>query len=378
MEPKFLKFDTVQNPDTGRTLEYVDKKPCVAMLVVSNDGTKGLFVKQYRAGSKDYIYEVVAGVIEDDQEPIDAVYAELRQEVGVGKEDIEKIDFLGSFYSSVGWTNEKAFLYVIRLKQDFKHKEQQLDEGEHLTYHWVDMRDNVKFAKMYADGTMPIKTALCMNYYALDIMIEKTAKKKKVCIFGGSFNPVTNLHMSMAERVMDELEVDRFIFEPVGDMYEKGDLVSARDRHNMLRAAVQYADRRGMQVGGFEMNEIVQPTTARTLEHYQNEFPDAEIYFMIGSDNLKQISSWANHEELLEKYKMVCIQREGDANIYQDIVLRDPYLSKHSKNIHIIYENATNNISSTKVRSLIKAGKSINWLVPKPVKELIEAKGLYK
>lgn len=373
VSPKFLNVKSLMNPDTNKQLEYVDKKRCVVVFVMDNEIENALFVKQYRAGSKSHIYESVAGVVEDYQTPFEAMLAELSQEVGIHEEDISNYENLGDFYSSVGWTNEIATLYSVILKKDFTHHHQELDDGESLTYEWV----NLKNIDKLWDGPIPIKTALALNYITKLIM-DKRFSIKKLCIFGGSFNPVTNLHMSMAERVIDELGIDKFIFEPVGDKYEKDSIISAKDRYNMLLDAVDYSENEHLAVGNFEMNEIVQPTTFKTLMHYKELYPNYKIYFMVGSDNLKLISKWADNNELLSNFNIVCIQREGDENIYQEIILNDPYLSKYSKNIHIIYENATNNISSTKVRSLVKANKSINWLVPKPVKNYIQTNNLYK
>lgn len=372
MTPKFLKFDNLENPTTGRMLEYVDKKACILTFVTNFKRDKALFVKQFRVGSKSEIYECVAGVIEEGQTPEDALYAELRQEVGVSKDDIFKVDYLGQFYSSVGWTNELAHIYVVQLKEEFVHKEQQLDEEEALTYKWIDIKD---CTKLWGNGPIPIKTALALNHFTLTF--QQKTHKQKICIFGGSFNPVTNLHMSMAERVIDELNIDKFIFEPVGDKYEKHDIIPSKDRYNMLTKAIEDAQNPKLEVGSYEISQFVQPTTMHTLTHYREIYPDAEIYFMVGSDNLKLISGWANNETLLKDFQLVCIQREGDDNIYQDIILNDIYLSKHHKQIHILYENATNNISSTKVRNLVKANKSITWLVPPKVKKYINENNLY-
>lgn len=160
--PKFLKCKTITNPDTNRTLEYIDKRPCVAVLVMDHEMEKVLLVKQYRAGCKGHIYEVVAGVVEPDQQPLDALFAELRQEVGIEQLDINDIYELGSFYSSVGWTNEIAHLYIVKLKPGFKQLEQQLDEGECLSYEWVKAEE---LMTLFKEEPIPIKTAMLIQSF---------------------------------------------------------------------------------------------------------------------------------------------------------------------------------------------------------------------
>lgn len=382
---RFLQIKNVVNPDTSKILEYVDKRPSVIALVVDHTKTKGLFVKQYRAGSQSHILECPAGVIDEEftdgcihEVAKKAMLRELREEVGLEEEDIEEFRYISKNFASVGWTNEYSFLYIVVLKEHFELKEQILDAGEKLTYEWMDIDS---FEGEFDDGRpIPIKTALLLQTFRYEeLKLQKTEQKKmRLCIFGGSFNPVTNLHMSMAERIIDELDIDLFIFEPVGDKYEKDELISSRERHEMLELAIQDAENPKLQVGSYEMNQFIQPTTMATLSHYKEIYPDAEIFFMVGSDNLKKISGWANNENLLTNFQMVCIQREGDENIYQEIILNDIYLSRQHKRIHIIYENATNNISSTKVRNLIKSKKSITWLVPPSVKRYILEHGLYE
>ena len=162
MEPKFLKFNTVLNPDTGRILEYVDKRPCVVGMIVDAELKRALMVKQFRAGVQDYIYEFPAGVIEEHQTPLDALFAEVRQEVGIDKDDMSLIAYVGHYLSSVGWTTEDAHLYFVQLKPDYKHLEQQLDEEESVTYEWVNIDE---IDKLYKKTAVPIKTAMLLNYY---------------------------------------------------------------------------------------------------------------------------------------------------------------------------------------------------------------------
>lgn len=161
-EPNFLKVNKLQNPDTDRTLEYVDKRPCVAALICDNHCNRVLMVRQYRAGSRSHIHEVIAGVIEPEQDALDALFAEMRQEVGIAKTDIASIDDLGTYYSSVGWTNEIAHLYIVRLKENFTHLEQELDNEECLSYIWVHAKD---LMSLYKGNPIPIKTAKLIDEF---------------------------------------------------------------------------------------------------------------------------------------------------------------------------------------------------------------------
>lgn len=377
--PNFLKIKKIINPDTGKTLEYVDKKQCVIGLVLNHDATKALFVKQYRAGCASPIYECPAGVVDDGELAEDAMIRELREECGIKEQDVDSIKYLNSYYSSVGWTNEMASMFLITLRQDFIHAEQQLDEDESLTYTWFEFNKELPH-ELWKNTPAPIKSAFLVEMVLSRMeLMKQTDKtdKPKICIFGGAFNPVTNLHMSMAERVIEEFNIEHFIFEPVNDNYNKAGLVDSEYRVRMLNDAVKFADNPHILVGDYEVSQLVQPTTCQTLDAYSKMYKNHDIYCVVGSDNLKKMSSWESGEDLLKKYHVVCIQREGDDNIYQDIIIQDELLSRYSNKIHVIYENTTNNISSTKVRALAKAGKSIKWLVPKPVAKYIKDYKIY-
>lgn len=157
--PNFLKISKSENPTTGHVLEQVDKRPAVAIMVTDDTGERGIFVKQYRTGCKNYIWECPAGVVEPDQTPVEAVYAELRQEIGLEKEDIKELVKVKGVYASVGWTDEIKHLYIAYVNPDVQLKEQQLDEGEALTYEWKTFKE---IEEDPLNKIMPISTLLLM------------------------------------------------------------------------------------------------------------------------------------------------------------------------------------------------------------------------
>ena len=391
--PNFLKVSKFENPTTGRTLECIDKPEACLMLVTTEDMEEAIFVRQYRAGCRDTIYECPAGVVDPNMTPLDTVYKELREEIGLYEEDIKKVQYLGKYYSSVGWTSEICHLYIIVVDRDVEFHEQTLDEGENLTYEWLPIA-HVKDIQT----TMPIKTALVLNYIieckshrtisekleTLETLMrdfkDSTKPKKRICMFGGSFNPLTNMHMAAAQRAIDELKLDKLIFMPVNSNYESkhDELISGADRINMIQGAISDSSvSEKFEVSDYEVNCISQPSTLETLRHLQSQYPDADIYFLIGSDNLKTISTWKGSTEILDEFQLIVTQRE-DTNIFQNVVLANKYLSTHSDSIHIIPEYVTSNISSTTVRNLIKAGRNIDWVVPPTVGKYIMEHGLYK
>lgn len=137
-EFKFLKPQKMLHPINGMTLEYLNKQSAIAALVVSADGKKGYFVEQFRPGLNENSLEVIAGLIDEGEIDIDALYREVAEEGGYYKEDYDIIfEEKKPLAISPGYTTEKLSLYILKLKnENIKAKELDLDEGEELQGFW--------------------------------------------------------------------------------------------------------------------------------------------------------------------------------------------------------------------------------------------------
>ncbi len=107
------------------------------------------------------------------------------------------------------------------------------------------------------------------------------------------------------------------------------------------------------------------PYTIDTLIYLENTYPSNHFYLILGSDAFQALPQWKNHEQLLNK-KIVVYLRPGYPIAPKSI----------SKNIAIL-KTPLLEISSTEIRRLIKAKKSIRYLTPQPVIEAIERNGFY-
>ena len=106
--------------------------------------------------------------------------------------------------------------------------------------------------------------------------------------------------------------------------------------------------------------------TWNTLEHIQLDFPDRELYLLIGEDNLEVFDQWYNHEEILKKYHIVVYPRETSSRI------------PHRRHRHLRYLRAKLlPVSSTMIREKVKRGEPIDELVPSKIVDFIERNNLY-
>lgn len=115
--------------------------------------------------------------------------------------------------------------------------------------------------------------------------------------------------------------------------------------------------------------------TIEVLKEIQKQFKNKKIWFLIGSDNLKELYTWENAEELISKYKVLVMEREKDRII--DIIQKDELLSCHKENILKLNCKIGIHISSTYVREQLKKKKKIRYLLPYEVYEYIEKNHLY-
>lgn len=162
----------------------------------------------------------------------------------------------------------------------------------------------------------------------------------KIGIFGGSFNPPHNMHKNIALKLINKWYLDKVIFVPTGDKYNKDGLLNQKDRYNMVKLMIEGYD--NLEVSDYEFNKLTY--TYETLDYFKNIYKDDDIYFICGSDNLKQITLWRKYDYILRNYKMIVIRRNND-----DIDKIINNLLIYYKNI-ICITDIQNSLSSTLIR----------------------------
>lgn len=198
--------------------------------------------------------------------------------------------------------------------------------------------------------------------------------KKILAVFGGSFNPPLNSHFSLAQQIINEYDnIEKVIFVPVNSKYEKQDLLPNKHRYNMLKLVCDKNDK--FILSDIEIKHDRQLYTLETLELLQEQYPEYELCFTIGTDNLKSFPTWNNPEELSKKFKILVIERDED-NI-EAILDENVFLKEHKNSFIKLKKNIRSNISSSFVRDKLKRGKSIRYLTPDEIYYYIKENKLY-
>ncbi len=131
----------------------------------------------------------------------------------------------------------------------------------------------------------------------------------KIGLFGGSFDPVHNTHIKIAQESAKRYNIDKIIFIPAKNPphREKKNPIDPRYRLDMLNLAIR--GRKDFTLSDFEIKRERVTYTADTIKHFRKKFPDDEIFFIIGADALAEIPHWKKGMGLLKMCKFIVAQR---------------------------------------------------------------------
>ena len=175
----------------------------------------------------------------------------------------------------------------------------------------------------------------------------------KVGIFGGSFNPIHNGHISLALQLKEQAGLDEvwLMVSPQNPLKQSSDLLDDDQRLQMARLAVKNVE--GIVVSDYEMHLPKPSYTWNTLQALSKDYPDCEFVLMIGGDNWQLFDRWYRADDIKANYRIVVYTRTpGDPGFID--------------------------ISSTDIRRRIREGRGIRRLVPKAVADYIKEHKLYK
>ena len=192
--------------------------------------------------------------------------------------------------------------------------------------------------------------------------------KKKTGIFGGSFNPIHNGHISLARQLREQAGLDEvwLMVSPLNPLKQHVDnLLDDEKRMQMARLALENEPH--IIASDYEMHLPKPSYTWNTLQALSKDYPDREFVLLMGGDNWALFDRWYHAEDILANYHIVVYPRRDCLGSLE---------VKDSASPQII-EAKLLDISSTEIRKRIKAGKGIRRLVPKAVADLIQKEGLY-
>lgn len=195
---------------------------------------------------------------------------------------------------------------------------------------------------------------------------------KKYGFFGGSFNPPTKAHIYLAEKVINDMNLDKLFFVPVGNNYSKKGLIDEKYRFEMLKLICDKKEK--MEVLDIEMGINEELKAIDVFKLIKERYHEEDLYYIMGADNLAKISEWRDADELIKNYKFIILQRSGYSVI--DIIENNSLLFKYRENVHVLENKKHSKTSSTKLRNKIKSN-NIDSDIPQEIQEYIKDNKLY-
>lgn len=199
---------------------------------------------------------------------------------------------------------------------------------------------------------------------------------KKYAFFGGSFNPPTIAHKTLAIKAAEKLNLDKVFFVPVGDGYKKDGLIDEKHRFKMLQLICNSNEK--LDVCDIEINKNYNFKAIDVFKLIDDIYKEDEKYFIMGADNFVNILNWKNATELVSNYKFILLNR-NEINL-KETIKENEALNKNRLNFYYMDNMNDIKISSTCIRNAIKDEKvpDIKGMVDKNVLEYINEYNLYR
>lgn len=208
--------------------------------------------------------------------------------------------------------------------------------------------------------------------------MEEIPVRRRVGLFGGSFDPVHSGHLIIAQDALEKLELDEVVFIPAAVPPHKQHIqqASAEHRVSMLSMAVE-SDLR-FSVSDSELNRGGVSYSFDTVCDFIKELPYTDLVLIVGSDTLVDLHNWYNIDELLELCEVASFMRPGESDLKQireKIGLSDENKERVLANA---FESHMFDVSSSEIRMRVAEGLGIRYLVPTEVEMYIYEHGLYR
>lgn len=187
---------------------------------------------------------------------------------------------------------------------------------------------------------------------------------KKIGLLGGTFNPIHNGHLALAQSALEALKLDKIIFIPakVPVHKEPGVLISHRKRFEMVNLAIKRY--KNFDISDVEIKREGKSFSIDTVKHFKKVFPKSKLFFIIGSDSYTRLHTWKKIDELNKLVSFVCINRPGTNPKSKD------------RNCRFL-EMPELDISSSFIRRRVSNKLPVGYMLPEAVDSYIKRKKIY-
>jgi nicotinate-nucleotide adenylyltransferase len=197
---------------------------------------------------------------------------------------------------------------------------------------------------------------------------------QRVGILGGTFDPPHIGHLILGEYTAEALGLTRLLFIPAADPPHKQDRQKTSVEHRLAMVTIALADNPRFQLSRLDIDRPGPHYSVETVRLVQESYPDAEIFFVMGGDSLRDLPAWSRPQELIQLCRLAVMRRPGDnisAGMHEQLI---PGLSERM----VIIDAPVLEIASSDIIERIRQGKSVRYLVPDDVLAYIRTHRIYE
>ena len=196
---------------------------------------------------------------------------------------------------------------------------------------------------------------------------------RRLGILGGTFDPPHIGHLVLADCAIQSLALDDLLFVPAADPPHKlATRVSIAHRLPMLERALALDPR--FRLSRVDIDRPGPHYTVDMVRILQAQQPDAELFFLMGSDSLRDLNTWHQPRAIIEQVRLA-VMRRPEADV--PLSIHAALLPRLEERV-VIIDAPRLEISSTEIVERLRAGKSVRFLVPDPVLDYIETHRVYR
>lgn len=207
-------------------------------------------------------------------------------------------------------------------------------------------------------------------------MTESENERRRVGIYGGTFDPPHLGHLMAAQTVLEAWQLHEVVFIPSGTPPHKDTAQVTAARHRYLMTMLATLDNPKFSTSRMELDRPAASFTVDTLRELKRQYKDqAELFFILGVDALLELPTWKEPDQVLQLCHMVVVSRPG----YDESTIAERLGDLYRQYGHriLLTDMPALEISASDVRSRLQEGRSIRYMVPDMVREYIISHGLY-
>jgi nicotinate-nucleotide adenylyltransferase len=203
--------------------------------------------------------------------------------------------------------------------------------------------------------------------------VTSVERRERIGVLGGTFDPVHNGHLHIADTLRTALNLDRVLWVPAGRPPHKSDQIVSSDRDRLAMLDLALAGSATDEISTIDIDRSGPSYTADTLEILAGRFPSARLFFLMGEDSLRDLPTWHDPERILRVAELAVAGRPGVETDLESLELQVPGVGKH---VHVVPTKEIA-ISSSDIRRRVRESQPVGGLVPAIVEAYIRDNGLY-